>query len=56
VAAAERLVALGADVTADVIPFLGHEINAEAMALVAERFAGHIPKHHWDEVLKAAPQ
>lgn len=56
VAAAERLVALGADVTADVIPFLGHEINAETMDLVAERLAGHIPKHHWDEVLKAAPQ
>jgi len=56
VAAAERLVALGGDVTADVIPFLGHEINAEVMALVVERMTGHIPKHHWDEVIKAAPK
>ncbi len=56
VAAAERLVGLGGDVTADVIPFLGHDINAEVIELVLERFAGHIPKHHWEEVLKAAPQ
>ena len=38
------------------IPFLGHEINAEVMALVVERMTGHIPKHHWDEVIKAAPK
>lgn len=56
VAAAERLVALGGDVTADVIPHLGHEITAEVMDLVVERFVGHIPKHHWDEVLNAAAQ
>ena len=56
VAAAERLVALGGDLTADVIPYLGHEITAEVMDLVVERFVGHIPKHHWDEVRHAAAQ
>ena len=56
VAAAERLVGLGGDLTADVIPFLGHEINAEVMDLLVERFSGHIPKHQWDEVHKAAQQ
>jgi phospholipase/carboxylesterase len=56
VAAAERLVALGGDVTADVIPNLGHAVTAEVMDLVVERFVGHIPKHHWDEVLNAATQ
>ena len=56
VAAAERLVALGGDVTADVIPYLGHEITSEVMDLVVERFSGHIPKHHWDEVHHAAAQ
>ena len=56
VAAAERLVALGGDLTADVIPYLGHEITAEVMDLVVERFVGHIPKHHWDEVRHAASQ
>lgn len=38
------------DVIADVIPFLAHEINAEVMAMVVERFTGHIPKHQWEEV------
>jgi len=56
VAAAERLVALGGDVTADVIPYLGHEITTEVMELVIERFTGHIPKHHWDAVHQAAAQ
>jgi len=56
VAAAKRLVALGGDVTAYVIPYLGHEITSEVMELVVERFLGHIPKHHWDEVHQAAAQ
>lgn len=54
VSAAERLVRLGGDITADVIPFLAHEINAEVMDMVLERFTGHIPKHQWEEVQKAA--
>lgn len=56
VSAAERLVGLGGDVTADVIPFLGHEINEKVMDLVVERLTGHIPQHRWDEVQKAAAQ
>ncbi len=54
VAGAERLVGLGGDVTADVIPFLGHAINEEVMGMLVERLTGHIPKHRWDEVQKAA--
>ena len=54
VSAAERLVRLGGDVTADVIPFLGHEINDAVMDLVLERLTGHIPKRHWEEVQKVA--
>jgi phospholipase/carboxylesterase len=46
--AAERLVQLGADVTADVIPFAGHEINAEIAALVVERLTTHVPKRIWE--------
>lgn len=48
VLAAERLVQLGADITADVIPFAGHEINAEIAALVLERLTTHVPKRFWD--------
>ncbi len=46
--AAERLVQLGADVTADVIPFAGHEINEEIAALVIERLRTHVPKRFWE--------
>lgn len=56
VAAAERLVALGGDLTADVIPFLAHAVTDEVMDLVLERLTGHIPKHQWEEVQKAAAQ
>lgn len=46
--AAERLVQLGADITADVIPFAGHEINDEIAALVIERLTTHVPKRYWE--------
>lgn len=46
--AAERLVELGADVTADVIPFVGHEITAEIANLVIERLTTHVPKRYWE--------
>jgi phospholipase/carboxylesterase len=54
VTAAEHLISLGADVTADVIPFLGHEVNAEVVDVVVERLLGHLPKRHWEEVHRAA--
>ena len=53
IAAAERLVALGGDVTADVIPFVGHEINPEIEALLVERLKGYLPRRHWEEALRA---
>jgi phospholipase/carboxylesterase len=46
--AAARLVQLGADITADVIPFAGHEINEEIAALVIERLTTHVPKRYWE--------
>ncbi len=52
--AAHRLRDLGGDVTADVLPFVGHEINAEVADIVIERLLGHVPKRMWDEALRAA--
>lgn len=52
--AAERLQALGADFTADVIPFLAHSINAESLGLVSKYLQSHIPKHRWTEAMQAA--
>lgn len=56
VRAAEQLVALGSDVTADVIPFLGHTISAEVEALVVERLTGYIPQERWRQALRGAPE
>lgn len=55
VAAAERLVRLGGDITADVIPFLGHTVNEEVVELLVERLKGHIPKRIWEQAGQSAP-
>jgi phospholipase/carboxylesterase len=54
VLAAERLVQLGADVTADVIPFVGHEISQNITDLVIERLTTHVPQRLWKEAQSAA--
>ena len=56
VEAAKHLVAIGADVTADVIPFVGHQINDDMVALLIERLRGHLPKRTWKAALRAAEQ
>ncbi|MDH4450139.1 MAG: esterase [Rhodoferax sp.] len=56
VTAAEHLVALGADVTADVIPFVGHEVSQDVADTAVERLLGHLPKRHWEAVQRAAEQ
>jgi phospholipase/carboxylesterase len=54
VEAARHLVKLGADVTADVIPFVGHQISDDIVTLMIERLRGHLPKRAWEAALKAA--
>jgi len=49
---AKHLVALGADVVADVIPFLRHGIDAEVLDLVARRLRTHVPKRHWEAAMR----
>lgn len=55
VQAAEHLVAHGADLTADVIPFLGHTVSEDVIDLVVQRLSTHVPKRLWDEALRSAP-
>lgn len=50
--AAEHLIGLGGDVTADVLPFVGHEVNADIVDVMLERLQGHIPKRLWEEALR----
>jgi phospholipase/carboxylesterase len=52
--AAHRLRGLGGDVTADVIPFVGHTITDDMAALAVERLRGHVPKRMWEEAMRAA--
>lgn len=56
IAAAERVVALGGDVTADVLPFAGHEITDTMEGLLVERLRGYIPRRLWEEALRADPE
>ena len=52
VEAARHLVALGADVVADVVPGLGHGIDAEALDLVVRRLRTYVPKRHWEAAMR----
>ena len=54
VEAAQYLVAIGADLTADVIPHLGHQINDDLSDLLIERLRGHLPRRTWEAAMKAA--
>jgi phospholipase/carboxylesterase len=54
VEAAEALQALKADFTADVLPHLGHSMNADSIAIIFQRLQSHVPKRLWDEALLAA--
>lgn len=55
IAAAQCLLALGTDATADVLPFTGHEVTEEMAALVLERLRGYLPQRYWKEALQADP-
>ncbi len=54
VRAAERLVRLGADVTADVLPHLGHEVNDDIMEKLLERLTTYVPQRYWRAAQDAA--
>jgi len=54
VEAAQHLLALGVDVTADIEPFVGHEINEDIVRLALQRLTTHVPQRLWDEAMRAA--
>lgn len=53
VQAAEHLVATGADLTADVLPFVRHEVAPQVGDLLLQRLQGYIPQARWREALAA---
>ena len=52
---AERLLALGGDVTADVLPGIGHELHPKLVAKAIEQLRTFLPKKLWRDVLAEAP-
>lgn len=44
---AMRLKALGTDFTADVLPFVGHELHPDLVALAVDKLQHHIPSRLW---------
>jgi phospholipase/carboxylesterase len=56
VMAANHLRDLGADITADVLPFIGHEIHPDFVDLVVNKLTTHIPHRLWADALKTDPQ
>ena len=55
VLAAHHLRDLGSDVTAEVLPFIGHEIHPEFVELVMTKLTTHIPHRIWAQALAADP-
>jgi phospholipase/carboxylesterase len=55
VAAARQLVGLGADVTADALPGIGHELHPHLIERAIEQLRGFLPKRAWREALGEAP-
>ncbi|MCV2419570.1 esterase [Paucibacter sp. DJ2R-2] len=56
VTAARRLVQLGADVTADVLPDLGHELHAELIDRAMEQLRTFVPARVWKAAMEAAKE
>ena len=55
VLAAHHLRDLGCDITAEVLPFIGHEVHADFIDLVATKLANHIPNRVWTKALEGDP-
>jgi phospholipase/carboxylesterase len=54
VVAAHRLRDLGADITAEVLPFIGHEVHSELVKALLERLCNHVPVRTWNQAMQAA--
>ena len=54
VEAAHHLRELGSDITAEVIPFVGHDLSDELMDKVVDKLTTHIPHQVWVEAQKQA--
>ena len=56
VLAAHHLRDMGCDITAEVLPFIRHEIHADFIDLAVTKLANHIPKRVWAKAFEADPK
>lgn len=54
--AAQRLVQLGADVTGDALPGIGHELHPKLLDKAVEHLRSFLPQRAWREALAEMPQ
>jgi phospholipase/carboxylesterase len=55
VIAAHHLRDMGCDITAEVVPFVGHELHPDLIELAITKLSTHIAHHLWTAVQEAAP-
>jgi len=53
---AQTLLALGADVTADVLPGIAHELHPALLDKAIEQLRGFVPKKVWREAMSEVPE
>ena len=56
VSAAEHLIGLGADLTADVLPHLGHQVSEAVVQRVLERLTTYVPQRCWQAAMSTVPE
>ncbi len=54
VIAAHHLRDMGCDITAEVVPFVGHELHPDLIELAITKLSTHIPQHLWTAAQEAA--
>lgn len=55
VEAAHHLRDMGCDITAEVVPFVGHALHPDLIELVVTKLSTHIAQHLWTAAQEAAP-
>ena len=55
VIAAHHLRDMGCDITAEVVPFVGHELHPDLIELAITKLSTHIAKHWWTAAQEAVP-
>ena len=55
VVAAHHLRDMGCDITAEVLPFIGHELHPDLIELAVTKLSTHIAQHLWTAAQESAP-